>query len=168
MRGALAVRGRETLKQASAILPFILLLGACGDSAATPELTAQQLMAQKVQPTAEIYWNSVQFISDETGDHEIFPKNDAEWEKTRQAAVELGKLGELLKTPGYTEGRKDDWTTFAQALVDISKRAEQAAVAKDAEAVFEVGGTVYSVCSACHQAYPATVGAEASEAAAAG
>lgn len=145
------------MKQAGAIALFTLLLGACGGNA-TPELTAQQLMAQRVQPTAKIYWDSVQYISDETGQHDIFPKTDAEWERTRQAAVELGQLGELLKTPGYTEGRAEDWATFAQALIDVSKRAEQAAASKNPEAVFEVGGTVYSVCTACHQVYPPAAG----------
>ena len=35
------------------------------------------------------------------------------------------------------------------------KGALQAAIDKSPEAVFEVGGTIYNVCTACHQAYPA-------------
>jgi len=143
------------------------LLGACGQKAAAPEKTAQQLMAQDVQPTAEIYWNAVQFISDETGDHDIKPETDADWAKTKAAAVKLGEFGALLRTPGYTEGRGEDWTTFANSLIEVAKLAEQAADAKDPDKVFEVGGTIYNVCSACHQVYPATTGPEA-EAQAAG
>ena len=140
------------------------LLGGCGQQAATPEKTVQQLMAQDVQPTAEIFWNSVQFISDETGDHDIRPETDADWQKTRDAATRLGEFGLLLQTPAYTEGRGEDWTQFAKSLVDVSKLAEQAADAKDPDKVFEVGGTIYNVCSACHQVYPATTGPEAEEA----
>jgi hypothetical protein len=117
-------------------------------------LPIKELMAQRVQPTAQTYWDAVRFVSDETGDHDIRPRTDAEWEKTRKAAADLAAFGEQLKTEPYTEGRAADWTQFAQALVDVSKLAEQAAAAKDADKVFEVGGTVYSVCSACHQVYP--------------
>ena len=139
------------------------LLGACSQKAATPEKTVQQLMAQDVQPTAKIYWDSVQFVSDETGDHDIKPETDADWARTKAAATRLGEFAELLKTPGYTEGRNADWTQFASSLADVSKQAEQAAVEKSPDKVFEVGGTMYSVCSACHLVYPATTGPEASE-----
>jgi cytochrome c556 len=143
-----------------------LLLWGCGQGAEQPDQTMQQLMANEVQPTAEVFWNSVQYISDEQGSHEIVPQTDADWEKVRQAAVKLGDYGRLMQTPGYTEGREEDWTRFSQALVDVSVRAEQAAASKDTDAVFEVGGTVYSVCSACHQAYPPEEGpgSEGSEA----
>ena len=154
------------------VLPIAIacaaLLAGCEQAPPPPERTAQQLMADVVQPTAEVYWDSVQFISDETGDHDIRPETDADWAKTKAAAVKLGEYGELLKTPGYTEGRGEDWTTFANSLIEVSKLAEQAADAKDPDKVFEVGGTVYSVCSACHQVYPATTGPEAEDGATVG
>ena len=140
------------------------LLGACSQKPAAPEKTVQQMMAQDVQPTAKIYWDSVQFISDETGDHDIKPETDADWAKTKAAAVKLQELAALLRTPAYTEGRNEDWTTFANSLTDVAKLAEQAADAKDPDKVFEVGGTMYNVCTACHQVYPATTGPEAEEA----
>src|SRR6478735_11884500 len=142
------------------------LLGGCGQGVEAPAKTAQQLMAEDVQPTAKIYWDSVQFISDETGDHDIKPETDADWAKTKAAAVKLGELAALLRTPGYTEGRGEDWTTFANSLTEVAKLAEQAADAKDPDKVFEVGGTIYNVCTACHQVYPATTGPEAEEQAA--
>ena len=142
-------------------------LGACGQGAATPEKTMQQLMAQDVQPTAEVYWNSVQFISDETGDHDIRPETDADWKKTRDAATKLGDLAVLLRSPAYTEGRGEDWTTFANSMSEVARLAEQAADSKDPDKVFEVGGTIYNVCSACHQVYPPATG-PGSEAEAAG
>jgi len=138
-----------------------LLTAGCNQGPAAPEKTVQQLMATDVQPTAEIFWNSVQFISDETGDHDIKPETDADWAKTKASAVKLGELAALLRTPGYTEGRGEDWTTFANSLTEVAKLAEQAADAKDPDKVFEVGGTMYNVCTACHQVYPATTGPEA-------
>jgi len=128
-----------------------LALTACQ---AEPEASVKEYMAGEVQPTAEIYWNAVQYISDEQGDHEIFPRTDAEWESVRQAAVRLREIGVELKEPRYAEGRGSAWIDFADGLIEVSAQAEQAAVDKSTDAVFEVGGTVYSVCSACHQAYP--------------
>jgi len=142
---------------------FIAIAGAaalagCQQRAEAPDRTVQQLMADVVQPTTEIYWNSVQYISDEEGEHEIYPRTDEEWQRVRDAAIRIGELGELLKTPGYSDGRGDDWLEFADALVEVSKLAEQAAVEQDRDKVFEVGGTIYNVCSACHQVYPPAEG----------
>ena len=134
------------------------LLGACGQGAEKPEKTVQQFMAQDVQPTAEVYWDAVQFISDETGDHDIRPETDADWKRTRDAATKLGELGELLKTPGYSEGRGEEWIEISDSLIEVSRLAEQAADAKDPDKVFEVGGTIYNVCTACHQVYPPAEG----------
>jgi hypothetical protein len=134
------------------------LLGACDRGPAPPEKTVQQLMAQEVQPTADIYWKSVQYISDETGEHDIFPKTDEEWARVKAAATRLGEHGALLQTPGYAEGRGEDWLQFSKSLVEVSKLAEQAAEEKNRDKVFEVGGTIYQVCSACHQVYPPATG----------
>ncbi len=140
---------------------MVALLGGCGQGTEAPAKTAQQLMAEDVQPTAKIYWDSVQFISDETGDHDIKPETDADWARTKAAATRLGELAALLKTPGYAEGRGEDWITFANSLADVSRLAEQAAEERSTDKIFEVGGTIYNVCTACHQVYPATTGPEA-------
>lgn len=142
----------------------ILLLSACaGDEAENATASegryiqahsTQQLMEVVVQPTAEIYWDSVQYISDETGNHDIAPQTDEDWARTRMAAASISEFGNLLMTPIYAEGRGEDWIEFSQGLVEVGKLAEQAAVERDTEKVFEVGGTVYNVCSACHQVYP--------------
>ena len=146
-----------------AIAATIALLAGCNGATEAPEKTVQQLMAEDVQPTAKIYWDAVQFISDETGDHDIKPETDADWARVKDAATKIVGFADLLKTPGYTEGRGDDWTQFANSLAEVGKQAEQAAVDKDPDKVFEVGGTMYNVCSACHMVYPATTGPEATE-----
>ena len=148
------------MKPIFASLAIAALLGACHSTGEAPAQTVQQLMANAVQPTAELYWQSVQYISDAEGMHEIFPKTDADWKRTRDAATRIGELAELLKSPAYAAGRDEDWVTFANSLIDVSRLAEQAADARDVEKTFEVGGTMYSVCSACHQVYPSTTEAE--------
>ena len=141
-------------------LTLFAISAALAGCQAEPKASVKEYMAGEVQPTAEVYWNAVQFISDEQGDHDIFPRNDAEWENVRQAAVRLGEMGAELKEPKYAEGRGAAWIDFADGLIEVSAQAEKAAADKSTEAVFEVGGTVYSVCSACHQAYPPAEGLE--------
>lgn len=148
------------LKLAAALVGAALL-SACDQG--PPPVGIKELMANQVQPTAQNYWDSVRFVSDETGSHDFLPETDADWEKTRMAAVDLQRMGELLMTEPYTEGRGEDWNQFAQGLIDVAKQAEVAAQHKNVDEVFEVGGTIYSVCSACHQANPAAAG-EAPEA----
>lgn len=143
-----------------------LALGACsggqaGDAAAgegdqpfVRAHTIQQLMTDVVQPTADVYWQSVQFISDEAGDHDIRPETEADWLATRTAAASLTEYGNLLMTPLYAEGRGEDWMDFSRGLVEIGMQAEQAAIDRDPDKVFAVGGTLYNVCSGCHQLYP--------------
>ena len=142
-----------------------ILLAGC-QAAEQPEQTVQQFMAQDVQPTADVYWQAVQYINDMTGQHDIQPQTDAEWQQVQDAARQMVGHADLLKTPAYAQGRGADWIQFADSLAEVSKQAEQAAAEHDPEKVFEVGGTLYSVCSACHMVYPATSGPEAEEAAA--
>ncbi|MFB0613123.1 hypothetical protein [Aurantiacibacter poecillastricola] len=140
-----------------------LSLAACGgqEAEAPPLGTAQQMMAQEMQPTAEVFWESVGSASELIDGEPVFrewePETDAEWNDVHAAAVRLGELGEILMTPAYAEGRGDDWMAYSQGLVDAAAQAQEAALAKDPEAVFETGGTIYSVCSACHRMYPPEV-----------
>ena len=75
----------------------------------------------------------------------------------RKAAADLQVYGKQLQGDDYAKGRNPDWIKFSQAMVDVSKDAEQAAKDKNVDKVFEVSGTIYSVCSACHMAYPLPV-----------
>lgn len=148
------------MNKAILALAATALVAGCDAKPPAPEQTVQQLMADVVQPTTEIYWDSVQYISDEDGQHEIFPRTDEEWEQTRQAAVRIQELGVLLQQPAYAHDRGEDWAQIAGSLVEVAELAEQAAVDRDVDRVFEVGGTIYNVCSACHQIYPSTAEAE--------
>jgi hypothetical protein len=142
-------------KSTLAILATACLLAGC--KAGAPAEATQQLMKNKVDPASKVYFGAVQYISDETGEHDIMPRTDAEWEKVRQSAVDLQEYGKLMQTDAYTEGRNPDWTKFSQAMVDAAKLGEQAAKDKNADTVFLMSGTIYTVCSACHMAYPPPV-----------
>ena len=138
-----------------AALGAAVLLAGCKASA--PAESVQQLMKNKVDPASKVYFDAVQYVSDSTGEHDIQPQTDADWEEVRKAAADLQDYGKLLQADAYTEGRNPDWTKFSRAMVDAGKQAEQAAKDKNVDKVFEMSGTVYNVCSACHMAYPPPV-----------
>jgi cytochrome c556 len=140
------------LKLAAPLLIAVAVAGCNGEPAPVP-YDVKALMATDVQPTAQIYWNAVQYVSDAAGLRKIEPKNDAEWARTRQAAAKLREYAEQLKSPAASAGRGTDWSDYAQGLADVAVQAEQAAKERDPDKVFAVGGSIYNVCSACHEVY---------------
>lgn len=146
------------MRFAALTLPALLLASCADEPVEQPYGPAQKFMAEQVQPTAEIYWGAVGAVSELVDGEPVFtefePETDEDWEKVRLAAVSLREFGEVLATPAYADGRGEDWIDFSNGLKEVSQLAEQAAIDKDPDAVFEVGGTIYSVCSACHQMYP--------------
>jgi hypothetical protein len=132
-----------------------------GDAAAPTYVKAhdiKQLMATIVQPQADVFWRSSGSVMDEQGEHDLTPTTEERWLAARSASATVAEMGNLLQTPLYAEGRGADWIQFSKALVEIGMRAEQAVAARNSDAMFEVGGTMYNVCSACHQAYPPAAG----------
>jgi hypothetical protein len=98
----------------------------------------------------EIYWDSVQFISDETGDHDIKPETDADWEKTQAAATSSASSARCCR-PRLTP-RAAATTGPLRQLAGRGRQARRAGGDREEpDKVFEVGGTMYNVCSACHQ-----------------
>lgn len=158
-------RENDVSKRRLLMMASVALLSACGDSSRESDadiaaldraVRVQQLMAEEVQPTAEVYWNSAGWVVDESGETDLTPTTEEGWAATLASTRELQRLGELLQTPEYADGRGEDWIAFSKSLVEISQRAEQTALDRDSEAIFEVGGIIYRVCTACHQVYPAS------------
>lgn len=111
-----------------------------------------QLMAGVVEPAAEVYWDAVGVIVDAEGEHQMAPQTEEDWLAVRAAAYTVAESGNLLMLPGY---RLDDsaWITMSQALVEVGRRAVEAADARSLDAVFDMGAEVYYVCTNCHATY---------------
>jgi hypothetical protein len=146
------------------ILPAaVLLLSACGQSSPPPpELkpvaSVKELMHAVIDRAADGLWGSVGTIIDEKGTEERYPRTQEEWDVVRDDAMALVESGNLLMMPGrqMPEGElelDEEWIRLSQALMDVSMKAVKAADAKDKDAVFNVGGDIYAVCSNCHQKY---------------
>ena len=135
-------------------LATAVLLAGCGAPADTsPPFSAvadvQQLMASVLEPAADTYWDAVGWILDENGTTEIRPGSAEEWEAVRSAAFVIAESGNLLMMTGRAID-EPAWTPMARALVDVGRRALEAADARDEAAVFDAGAEVYYVCSNCH------------------
>jgi len=137
-----------------------IALGACAPAAEEepsrymPLGNVAGLMAGVVEPAAEVYWDAVGVIVDAEGEHQMAPTTDEEWLAVRAAAYTVAESGNLLMMPGYAldEGA---WITMSQALVEVGRRAVEAAESRNLDAVFDMGAEVYYVCTNCHATYAA-------------
>ncbi len=149
----------RAMKKPGPIIALTLLaLPGCTDAPEPPPFAAvadsRQLMLSVIEPAAEVYWDAVGVIMDEGGTHHIEPLTAGEWEAVENAAFVLAESGNLLLLEDRARGR-DHWRAMSRAMIEIGRRAVEAARARDSDAVFEVGGEVYLVCTGCHAVYAA-------------
>ncbi|MDE2806396.1 MAG: hypothetical protein OXN18_14745 [Gemmatimonadota bacterium] len=137
---------------------LLVPLAACADQPEPPAFVAaadsRQLMVSVIEPAAEVYWDAVGVIMDEEGTHEIEPRTPEEWTAVENAAWVLAESGNLLLLEDRAQGR-GHWIAMSRSMIEVGRRAVDAAAAKDAQAVFDVGAEVYFVCTGCHAVYAA-------------
>ncbi len=117
-----------------------------------PVASMLELMESVIAHAAEEYWGAVSIVVDDDGVDEDLPETDEEWEQIWAAGLTLAESGNLLMMPPRAVD-EDDWMRFSENLVDTGLEAAQAAEARDADAVVEVGERLYNVCLDCHDRY---------------
>ncbi len=115
-------------------------------------LTVQELMALVLEPAADILWDSGGWVLDASGYEELYPTTDDGWDYVRAQAALVVESGNMLALPGRAEDG-DAWMIYAQGLSAAAVLAMEAAAAQNEEDFFQAGAQLYSVCTACHQAY---------------
>lgn len=113
----------------------------------------QQLMAVVIEPDAQVFWRSSGTVSDSSGVHDLTPTTPEGWTAAQSSAATVAEMGNVLMTPPYSRNRGPDWIDFSRTLVEVGKAAEQAARARDGDAMFVAGARLGEACSACHQAF---------------
>ncbi|HEX4151689.1 MAG TPA: hypothetical protein VHY75_05715 [Steroidobacteraceae bacterium] len=152
---------------------------ACACGAASPDgpprQTVQELMDTRIDPAADVLWDSVAFIASESGEEDRRPQTPAQWESVRQAARTLiqaaadltipgRRVAAVDKPPGPGELNVSDiqrridanpaaFAQRAQALGAAAQQALAAIDAKNAEALMDAGGLIDAACEACHVLY---------------
>jgi hypothetical protein len=82
------------------------------------------------------------------------PKTPGEWQTIQNNALLLAESGNLLMMPGRARDNQE-WVKAAQAMIDASMNALNAASAKNADALADAGDKIYVTCETCHDKYMA-------------
>lgn len=117
-----------------------------------PVLDIHDLMNSVLDPATDVIWAAAGAVITADGEQDLAPVDDAGWQAVFNAAAVVSETGNLLMLPGRAED-SGDWMEYSAALIATGKEAMAAAEAKDAQAVFDIGGKLYLVCVACHQGY---------------
>jgi hypothetical protein len=114
-------------------------------------------MQALVDPAADAVWESVGTIITPDGTADIRPQSDEEWTAVQNHALALAESGNLMMM-GSRAGGSDEYVGFARQLIEQSTRAVKAAEARDADALFTIGGDIYDVCTNCHRRFSPEIG----------
>ena len=115
-------------------------------------LDMTQFMALVLEPASDILWDSGGWIMDAAGTEELYPTTDDGWAYVRAQAAIVVESGNMLALPGRAADQ-DAWMIYSQGLSNAGLKAMAAAESQNKEDFFQAGAELYSVCTACHQAY---------------
>ncbi len=134
-----------------------LVVASCADEVPTgppfrTETTVRMLMANMVDPAADLVWDAVGTIIDYDGEDHWEPETEEDWLSVRYGAMSLVEAGNLLMMD--TRARDEEqWILLTEGMMDAGALAFEAAVAQDADQLFALGETVYNSCNNCHMLY---------------
>lgn len=140
------------------LLGWVVSLAGCSAPEEVPEIpyrataSVHDYMVWALEPAADVIWDSAGFIITEAGEQDLQPTTSEGWDKVRTAATQVAEAGNVLMIPSY-RADSADWIDYAAGLIVAGEKARAAAIAHDADALFEAGGQVYNVCRACHNRY---------------
>ncbi len=80
------------------------------------------------------------------------PKTDAEWAAVQKSAENLVAGARQLMPMGPDVGR-EAWVQFTESLGAASRKAADAAKARNVDGVLAAGDAMYENCEGCHRIY---------------
>ena len=133
------------------------MVAACAEEAPTgppfrTNATVGALMANMVDPAADLVWDAVGTIIDADGEHHWEPETEEDWISVRYGAMTMIEAGNLLMMDSRARDQ-DQWIRLVEGMMDAGTTMFEAAEAQDADRVFDLGETVYNSCNNCHQLY---------------
>ena len=146
----------KTASKFSLSLLIVLVLFACSEAPARmphqATTTVYNLMVWALEPASDVIWDSAGYIITVDGEQDLQPTTDAGWQRVRNSATVVAEMGNVLMLEGYRVD-DEDWIAYSQGLIRTGLKARDAAMAEDAQALFDAGGEIYNVCRACHNRY---------------
>ena len=133
------------------------MVAACAEEAPTgppfrTNATVGALMANMVDPAADLVWDAVGTIIDADGERHWEPETEEDWISVRYGAMTMIEAGNLLMMDSRARDQ-DQWIRLVEGMMDAGTTMFEAAEAQDADRVFDLGETVYNSCNNCHQLY---------------
>lgn len=150
-------RSNVSSRTCACLLILIASLAGCSEPAETtavkfaPTGSVLDFMNWHLEPVSDVLWDSAGYVVTEAGEVDLQPTTQEGWDSVRNAATVVAESGNLLMMPGYAQD--SDWMEYARGLTTAGLKARDAAEAKDADALFQAGAQLYSVCLACHNRY---------------
>lgn len=108
-------------------------------------------MDHVLTPAATIVWRTNGFVNDSSGDHDLAPKTDADWELVVSGAATLAEATNALRIPQRALDR--DWNRYVDPLANAAARAYEAAEKHDLKTLADVSDHLDEICSSCHRHY---------------
>ena len=132
------------------------LVAGCGSEPSGPPLRpvadVSQLMSMILDPAADAVWDSSGTIITAEGYDEWEPETDEDWAVVANGAMTIIEGANLLMI-GDRARDQEGWMELSQGMSDAALLVHEAAVARDADLVFELGETLYRSCDRCHNLY---------------
>lgn len=156
--------GETTLKRLVAFTACAALLAACSPQKPAPpppstpvkydvSIPVNEVMGDIVDPAAFAYWHGSGTEVTAAGEKNLAPSDEEGWVNLENAAGVLMEVGNMLQLPGRAREPIGDWNKFSQQLTERAAAARLVATKHDAKGVFDEGGRVYEVCTACHKEF---------------
>ncbi len=108
-------------------------------------------MEHVLTPAATIIWHVNGTTVDATGEHDLQPRSDADWEGIVSGAATLAEATNALMIP--ERARDPQWNFYVLKLAAAANQAYQAAEAHDLKTVSDVSDRLDGICAACHRHY---------------
>jgi hypothetical protein len=146
------------MRTRSAIVAAAALLAAScgGEPPAGPpfrtDTTVSMLMANMLDPAADLLWDAVGTVLDENGETYWEPETEEDWLQVKLGAMALAESANLLMMENRARDQ-DQWIRMSEAMADAAMQAFEAAEAQDADRIFDLGEVVYDSCNSCHTLY---------------
>ncbi len=135
-----------------------LLAASCGggEAPAGPpfrtDTSVSALMANMLDPAADLLWDAVGTVLDENGETSWEPETEEEWLQVRLGAMALAESANLLMMENRARDQ-DQWIRLSEDMHDAAMQAFAAAEAEDPQRIFDLGEVVYQSCNNCHTLY---------------
>ncbi len=110
------------------------------------------LMANMLDPAADLLWDAVGTVLDETGETYWEPETEEDWLQVKLGAMALAESANLLMMENRARDQ-DQWIRMSEAMADAAMLAFEAAEAEDPQRIFDLGEVVYESCNNCHTLY---------------